>query len=359
MTEDLFADVEPAPQALVTGGRYRLPNRDGSHHPGGWMRATNLASALSDQRALMIWEAERILLGVRARPDLVDELSVMDVYAMEPAILRKELGRLVELAKQYAKADEGARRGRARHDMVERWHTAGVETGTPAMRAQLSSYRAVLDAHGLVAVPGLQERVIIVEELNVAGRLDTVLEDTAASMARGNPDWRIADLKTQRAFWSLMEVRAQLAIYAHADAMWNEETGRYEDMPPVDQELGHVMWMPKDRPEDWPADHAYDVQVLDIDLVKGWSTALRAYEICQDRSEAKSAATLRGMFRPLPAGASVAMTTVETYAARFASCETLADGSRLVEAARADGLWGPELAEAARRAAARIRSDTA
>lgn len=353
-TDDLFADVEPAPKALVTGGRYRLPNRDGSHHPGGWMRVSNLAAALSDQRALMIWEAERILLGFRARPDLLDELTVMDVYAMEPAVLRKELARLVDRAKEYARADEGARRGNARHTMVHRWHEAGVESGTPAMRAQLSSYREILDAHGLVAVPGLQERVVIIEELNAAGRFDTALYDKI-----NDGKIRIGDLKTQRAFWSLMEVRAQLAMYAHADALWDEERSCYVEAPDFDQELGHVMWMPKDRPEDWPADHAYDVQVLDIDLVKGWSTARRAFEICQDRSEAKSAATLRGMFRPLPAGVSVVMRSVETYAARFLECSTLEDGSRLVAEARADGLWGPELADAARRAAERIKRESA
>jgi hypothetical protein len=302
----------------------------------------------------MIWEAERILLGVRARPDLVDELSVMNVYEMDPGILRKELARLVERAKEYARADEGARRGRARHDMVEHWHTTGTEVGTPAMRAQLRSYREILDAHGLRAVPGLQERVVIIESLNAAGRYDTGLEDTL----NGGPV-RVGDLKTQRAFWSLMEVRAQLAMYAHADAMWDEERECYVDAPAFDLDLGHVMWMPKDRPEDWPIDHAYDVQVLDLDLRKGWATAQRAYEIVQDRSEAKSAATLRGMFRPLPVGASVALVSIETYAARFAACETLTDGSRLVEQARADGLWGPELSECALRAAERIRGQRA
>lgn len=351
---DLFEDVAPPAPRLITGGRYRLPNRDGSPHKGGWMRASNLAGALSDQRALMLWMQRMMLLGVRARPDLVDELSVMDVYAMEPADLRDALERIADRAVEYAKADEGARRGNARHTMVEHWHTNGAEIGTPAMRAQLRSYREVLDAHGLVAVPGLQERIIIVEELNVAGRFDTGLHDTI----NGGPV-RIGDLKTQRAFWSLMEVRAQLAIYAHADAMWNEASGTYEDAPVFDQGLGHVMWMPKDRPENWTEEHEHDVQVLDIDLVKGWSTALRALEIVQDRSEAKSAATLRGMFRPLPAGASVTIKTVEHYAALFDSCESLQDGSRLVAEAREAGVWGPELERAASAAAGRIRGQNA
>jgi hypothetical protein len=353
MTDDLFDDVEPAPRGLVTAGRYRLPNRDGSHHPGGWMRASNLAAALSDQKALRDWEVQMVLLGVRTRPDLVDELAVMDPAGMEPAVRRKELLQLAEDAKRAAKADEGARRGNARHTMVHRFHAAGVETGTPAMREQLRSYREVLEAHRLTPIPGMQERVVIVEALDCAGRLDTILWDEIGST------YRIGDLKTQRAFWSLMEVRAQLAIYAHADAMWDESAGRYVDMPPVHRELGHVMWMPKDRPEDWPEEHGHDVRILDIDLVKGWSTAQRAYEICRDRSEAKSVATLTGMFRPLPAGAVVTMRSVEDYARRFAECESWRDGSRLYEQARADGLWGPELERAAQAAAARLRAQSA
>jgi hypothetical protein len=351
MTDDLFDPTDRlfAPE-LITAGRYRLPNRDGSHHPGGWMRATNLASALSDQRALQDWMIQMTLLGVRARHDLVDELSVMDVDSMEPATLRKELLRIAEQARSYAKGDAGMRRGNARHDMVGRFHATGEEVGTPAMRAQLASYRAILDAHGLAPVDGMQERVVIVEEVNAAGRFDTVLQDV-----RGGPP-RIGDLKTQRAFWSLMEVRAQLAIYAHADAIWDEATGAYIDPPPFDRDLGHVMWMPKDRPEEWPEDHEHDVQLLDIDLVKGWRTALCAFQIVQDRSEAKSAAALRSMFRPLPVDAAVVMRTVETYAGLLGSAGTLAEVRRLVAEVRDAGLWCPELEMAATKTAVRIRA---
>jgi hypothetical protein len=337
-------------QPLITGGRYRLPNRDGSHRPGGWMRVSNLASALSDQRALMLWDTRMTLLGIRAAPSLVDELAMLDVDRMEPATLRKELERIAQEAKVYARADEGSRRGNARHAMVERWHATGEESGTAVMQGQLRAYRDVLEAHQLAPVPAMQERVVIVESLGVAGRFDTALQN----LANGGPI-RIGDLKTQRAFWSLMEVRAQLACYAHADAMWDEGAQRYVDAPVFDRTLGHVMWMPKDVPEDWDGDES-GVRVLDIDLVKGWATARRALEICADRSEAKSAATLRGMFRPLPMSAVMAMSRIDWYVTRFEECETLADGSLLVEQAKQEDVWGDELAGAARRAADRLKA---
>jgi hypothetical protein len=338
-------------QPLVTAGRYRLPNRDGTRRPGGWMRVSNLASAVSDQRALMLWMIRMTLLGIRAAPSLVDELSAMDVDRMEPATLRKELERIAQDAQRYAKSDEGSRRGNARHAMVERWHATGEESGTAVMQGQLRAYRDVLEAHQLAPVPAMQERVVIVESLGVAGRFDCALQD----LANGGPI-RIGDLKTQRAFWSLMEVRAQLACYAHADAMWDEGAQRYVDAPVFDRTLGHVMWMPKDTPEDWSTDESA-VRVLDIDLAKGWATAQRALEICRDRAEAKSKDTLTAMFRPLPAGVFPGLRCVEDYARRFAACETWEDGKRLRAMAVEAGVWGDELIGAARRAADRLKGE--
>jgi hypothetical protein len=349
--DPLFDEAEP-PAKLVTGGRYRLPNRDGSHHPGGWMRTTNLASALLDQKELQNWEVQQVLKGIRARPDLVDELLVMDLDEMSPTIARKELLRLAEEAKGYAGADEAKRRGLARHTMVERWHATGEMHGTTAMRAQLGAYVDILEAHQLAPVPAMQERIIICEELNCAGTFDTAVQDLAYGGAL-----KVADLKTQMRVWTLMQPRCQLAIYAHADAMWDKRANRYVDAPRFDRQWGAMVWMPREVPEDWDGPPEEQVRVIDLDLVKGWRTALRAHEICQDRAEAKSTATLRAMFRPLPAPVEVVLSDTEAYAARFAACGSREEGTRLFEEATAAGLWGPELAGCAALAAARLRAD--
>lgn len=359
---DPFDEAEAKPaQQLVTAGRYRLPNLDGSHHTGGWMRASNLAAALSDTRALSLWEQRMIMLGMRARPDLLESLAVLDVYRMDPNTLRKELEDIGWRLKEAAKADEGARRGNARHGMVEHWHTTGEEIGTPVMRRQLRTYRELLEAHRLRAMPGMQERIIIVESLNVAGKFDNILEDMCSNTNH------IGDLKTQRKFWSLLEVEAQLSIYSRADAIWDEGQGVYIDMPRVCQETGIIMWMPKE-PSHEPGTPALDpdepaakheVLLLNLDLERGWRTAQLAKSIVDMRSESKSVAVLRGCVRPLPASASVVMRTVEEYAARFRAVTTVAEGRRVRDDAKADGLWGPELMEEAKRAAARIKAQEA
>lgn len=342
---DLFDDAVPPPKSLVSGGRYRLPNQDGSHRPYGWQRTTNLVGAYSDTRGLALWLERMTLLGLRARPDLYEELHAMNVDGIDPSTLRSELAYLATQARNAAKADVGARRGSARHAMVAHWHEGGEVIGTPDMRAQLTQYNATLAAHRLVPAPGLQERVIIVEALNCAGRFDNVLRDELAGTDH------IADLKTQRRFWTLLEVRAQLAVYAHGDAMWDETAGVYVDMPKLDQELGFAMHMPQEPDE---LGKPRPVQILDIDLIRGWATAQRAYEVVCDRSEAKRVGTLRECVRPLPAPALVVVRTVEAYAQRFAEVTSRAEGTALYEEVRKAGMWCPELERAAHNAAARL-----
>lgn len=342
---DPFDEPALPTRELVTGGRYRLPNPDGSHHKGGWMRVTNLVGAYSDVRGLALWQQRMILLGLRTRHDLVEELYAMQVDKMDAATLKRELEHLATQAQNAAKADVGARRGSARHTMVAHWHEGGEVIGTPDMRRQLESYTEALIAHKLQPVPGLQERIIINEALNCAGRFDNVLTDLATDVMH------MADLKTQRRFWTLLEVRAQLAIYAHGDAMWDEEREVYVSMPKLDQELGHVMHMPQELGEDG---QPQPVQILNIDLVTGWRTAQRAYEVVRDRAEAKSAGTLRACVRELPAPALTVVRTVEEYAARFATVATKEEGRALVAEIKRAGMWVPELRACSKKAAARL-----
>jgi hypothetical protein len=344
--DPLFDEAEP-PAKLVTGGRYRLPNRDGSHRPGGWMRTTNLVSAYSDTRRLALWQARMILIGLRDRQDIFEELCSTPLERMDTDAARKALEDLAADAQSAARADVGRRRGDARHSMVQHLYEHDQVIGTWEMREHLDMYLKALDAHHLQAVPGLCERVIICEELGCAGRFDNVFEDLDTGTLH------IGDLKTQRMFWTLLEIEAQFAVYAHADAMWDAERGMYVDMPPVSRELGFAVHMPQAPDDDG---RLRPVEVLNIDLVEGWRTAHRALQNVKDRARARSAAYLRAAVRPLPAPVEAVLSTVEAYAARFAVVGTPAEGSALVSRAKADGVWGPELAGCAASAAQRLRS---
>lgn len=309
-----------------------LPGYDGKHKPRGYMRTTNLVSAYSDQRALQEWQIEMGLRGLAERFDLYERLKMMPEDAT-----RKDYVKFFEQAKEVAKADEGARRGTARHDMMQLWLERGIGRGTPDMLSQLDAFHEAERAHYLKSVVGLTERIVVCEPLECSGRFDDVVKDYTTG------ELKIRDLKTQKAFWSVLEVRAQLAVYANATAMWDDKQCCYVNPPRMSLESGIIFWMPTKMPESGPL-----VSVLEVDLVAGWKTAERAYEVVKDRSEARSKQALTTLARAVP------LPTVELYARLLRDVETIEQGSALVREATERGVWCAELAAVARASADRL-----
>lgn len=338
----------------LSGGRYRFPRRDGTHKPNGWQRVTNLVGAYSDEYSLRLWEIEQVLraLGDAGSP-LVSELwDTMPEFVEWTKSERKEwVGGFTEKCKTATKADAGSRFGNHRHSIVEEHHE-GLPAGhlKADARRHLSLYSSALIRNKLRAVEGMQERRVLIEELEAVGTLDNVLEDLAAG------PHHIGDLKTQKRFWTWLEIAAQLATYAHAEAVWELDGtggGRWVDMPvKVDQDRALVLWMPRESASDDPAVVAEwepHVDVYEVDIAAGWETAKRAYEVVKDRAAAKRARNPRGWLRPAPD-----ITATERMAGRFAAADTYGEGALLVAEAKATGLWGPMLGDCARDAHKRI-----
>jgi len=339
MLDDPFEIATPksARDEIIMGGRYRLPNLDGSHKPYGWQRVSNLVSAFSDQYALRLWELGEVLAGVAASDEVRAALLEAAPQTLSAADRRAWTERFIEQAKDASGANKAAKHGTARHAQVEGLH-AGLPTAhhSSGTRKALAMYSAALERHGLRALPHMQERRVLVEELEACGTLDNVLQTTGA-----DPTWWIADLKTQRKFWTWMEISAQLACYAHGDAVWNPVLGEWTPMPKVSQEVALVLWLP--RPEDEAGEP--EVHVYEVDIVAGWRRAKLARQIVQERSSGKHGAALR----PAPQA-----TETERWGARFAALDSLADGRKLVAAAKAAGVWDETLAQSARAAAERL-----
>ena len=347
----LPSQVVPAPQ-MVTGGRYRLPNRDGSAHKGGWTRATNLASAISDTKALGDWECRMTLLGVREAllqlyrvgplqlPAELWSLLTMPIEDMTPGEVRSGLMTLVEQFKALAKAELGAKRGNLAHNMVE-GHHAGLPPGPdipPETLDKLPDYVTKLQIHKLQALPGMQERQVMVESLNAVGTLDNILRDLCQHAGPDSMSDYIADLKTQKRFWSWLEICCQLALYAHGDAMWDPRAARWVDMPPVNQERALVAWMPWEHPSGDP-----QVDIYEVDIVKGWGALQVAFQAYNLRAEAKRKGDPWGWVRPAPR-----VGLLEAYGARLRDVSTRAEASAVYQEASAAGVWGEELEQVAR-----------
>lgn len=319
----------------TSAGRYKMPLLPGESGPksgGDWVprglqSATNLAGSIVESRELGIWERERTQLGLAVRPDLYERMAFavrrarhplhsdwsitrdMDgqittkgmgtVDLFSPGVrlaevapeLKAELALIHDEAKRQAGADAAARQGTNRHDVWEARGATGQLFGTPEINDQIERLEQLLADNHLRRVPGLSERVIRNVALRAAGRFDDILQDVRDGTLY------MADLKTKRRqFYTWLEVRIQMAVYASAEWMLSTPDGQvnvdvaapaYYTRGPghyVNQEVGIVLRMPAsgDAPE-----------LKRIDLVKGLAAAKLARQVCDMRSEAKSVAAHR------------------------------------------------------------------
>jgi hypothetical protein len=304
-------------------GRYKMPLLAGETGikalprgavpwvPGGLMSTTEMVSAFAESRALNIWEQEQAAIGMATMPSIFEEL-VLDVAGWRragvdfqnlrehPEVRRKLTGggnrELAELsimgrAKAAAGANEAREAGTHRHTAWEHFGKTGELIGTPEMQRQIRVMAELLNRHGFQIVPELSERVIRNCEVKAAGRFDNVLLHVRTDR------FLMADLKTKKkAFFTHMEVDAQLATYAYAEWMLEFplhvfRPGEPAPMPHyvpgprhhVDLTEGVVLVMPSNGAPPY---------LRRADLVRGWRTAQLARLIVDERAAGKSAERL-------------------------------------------------------------------
>lgn len=310
MTSSLFSNDKTHEDVKRFGERYNgryhmplLPGEEGVKAGGDWvprgvMSATNLAGALVDSRALSVWERERGQIGLALRPELFEKL----VYGVQSALLagadvdnlkdsdagRELVGLLAELhdlAKTAAGGNRAAAMGTNRHDAWEQRGLTGRLTGTPQIQREILAVEQLLREHGLVRVPGLQERVVRNTEANAAGRFDDIL------MSERTGRLYLADLKTKRkTFYSWLETWIQQWVYAGAEWMLATKQEISDGADPyvpgplhhVDQKSSILLRMPSDGAPPY-------LQRVDLEIAKRWALLARA--VVDARSEAKSTRT--------------------------------------------------------------------
>lgn len=227
MTEEDEFWMDSAPAADMYGidlpgrpkGRYIFPDPPGYVRPKGattgFMRMTNLVSAFSDQKALQDWRERMILMGILADEGLLfDELAAIDLDRMDPAKARELLKQFGNRCANRAGAENGARRGTARHLMLQNFLETGTIVGHRRMVLQMHSLLDALDRHRLEMIPGYAERRVCHPKYGVIGTLDCRVR----CLETGQEG--ILDLKTQRGFWSYLEIAGQQYGYDSAFWMW-------------------------------------------------------------------------------------------------------------------------------------------
>ena len=308
--DDLFDDAPAVPAYGVRAGRYRFPPPPGvDPSPNGWMRMTNLVSAFSDQRALQLWLERMTLLGLLAHEGTIyDEMSAMPDEELTPEAIE----RFAERAREAAGADIGARKGTARHRVLEHYLDTGAIGGHRRMQLQMEDLLEVMDRHDLEFIPDWSERVIWHPIAGgVMGRMD------ARVLCRRTGQIGVFDLKTQKRFWTYQEICGQLCGYDSAAWVWEGPEGpggrwvRY-NAPATDgsrwpdantltgrdggmcagKRVGIIAHMPRDGGR---------VQLHEVDLEYGAQVLSLAAQVVNLRSRGKSVTQGRGVggLRPL------------------------------------------------------------
>jgi hypothetical protein len=364
MTSDPFATAdslgeEERDPAVPTGGRYRLPELilhpdrtvgTGGHLKGGRQRVTTMVKAIAEARALDLWHQRLLVVGMVVRPDLYD-LACATWATMkdgDPKELKAALEDLADRILTAAGADVGATLGTAFHGFTEAQDLGLMHFARRIWHGKLKNYATGLQAQGLAVRQDYVERIVVVERYGLAGTLDRILEDLVAGVLR------IGDLKSQKRFWTWLEISAQLAAYAMADAMWDRASRSFVQMPKVDQDSAVVAWMPVAHPDGLDAmgtaGQEDGVDFFQVDLAKGREALELCHRVDRMRSEAKSKAQTWGTLRPAPH-----LTAVEAYAQRLDGVETPAEGSAVWAEIQKRGLsMDPVLTQVALDVAARF-----
>lgn len=218
--EGFYDDVPAEPEYGIRQGRYMYPDPPGykrAKGQRGFMRMTNLAAAFSDQIRLQHWRERMIMLGMRTDEGevLYDEFMATDLSQMKPDDAKAYLEQMADRIADAAGAGHGARRGTARHLMLQTMQEVGVLTGTRKMRLQWHSLVESLARHRLTPLPGWSERRVCNTRYGVMGTLDLAVRCELTGQVG------ILDLKTQRRFWTYQEIAGQQHGYDSAKWVWD------------------------------------------------------------------------------------------------------------------------------------------
>ena len=258
------------------GIRRTLDGRPYVHNPAAgkeviYTRVTTFIDCLEDKFFLEGWRAERTLMGLSVRDDLIERVQAADPDD------RDELRAIVADAQEAGGIHEAARKGTDRHGLVELIHKglplpADIDR---AALADLAAYRDLLAEWGLAPVPGTAERFVVNDELKMGGTPDVLMDWTGirrAAVALDLDKPVITDLKTGRVDYGAGKMAMQLAAYASCSTYDPAEPTTRRPLG-ASREIGLVIHLPLGQAR---------ADLYAVDLVVGWAgvqlaAAVRAF----------------------------------------------------------------------------------
>jgi hypothetical protein len=273
-TPGLVPMRQPRPEPpLDRYNRYVIPDPV-TGNPRAWTRATTWAKTVSDTFALTRWELRMAAVGFARRPDLLTAAAAVIDPDSEKG--KKKLNTLVEAAKEHAGATQRAHLGTALHEFAE-----AIDTGRPLadipkpFDEDIRAYREAM--RGVKVSSNYVEKICLLHDLGIAGTMDRLVAMHHWTGTDRLP--MVADLKTGTDLkHSWTEIAIQLALYAHADTVYDVVEQKHRNMTKVDQKQAMVIHL--------PAREGRCVLYL-IDIEAGWEMAqvcgtVRAYRQRKD-----------------------------------------------------------------------------
>lgn len=231
-----------------------------------YARSSSWGKPLEDLNALMGWKCRVTLLGVVAKPSLLDRARYV-VDALENP--RDALQSIANDALEVGGAHEQANRGTAVHgltDIVDQGRWDELNNLPASIQQDLVAYRHMLDDYEVE--PLAIETFTVQDDLRVAGTFDrlVLMEDDFFKCPKCLSLTYISDLKTSRTVNYPHSWAVQLAIYANSQPYDIERRTR-------------VSWAPRKPPcphrallIHLPA-HQARCDLYWIDIETGWQTA--------------------------------------------------------------------------------------
>jgi hypothetical protein len=252
-----------------------MPGQEQTGDRVGWTRCTTFAKAIADYFGLHKWDLRNTVIGMAMRPDLVEQVGVIDAETKDG---KTELDEIVAKAQETAGSRDASRKGTSIHRLAQ-----AVEEGRPLPKNIRADVRQAVEKYldmiktRLPNMPSeLAERLVCNPSMNYIGRLDRLNLDSAGV-------GRIVDLKSGQNVqqYGGLEISIQMALYTHATHMWNPAMGLWEPMPKVHLDYGLIAWCPVGG----------DPDLLEVDIVEGWNNAQLCQDVRMARTKAKGLIT--------------------------------------------------------------------
>lgn len=200
----------------------------------GYTRATTIAKILDDSSSLMAWNSRMTAIGLGLRPDLVA------LVATTPQDDKKTLDSLVKRASEAGGATVRRDLGTAVHGLLERRLKDPTFVAPDPYQADIEAILSALADAGLSFVDGMTERIVVNDEIEVAGTFDLLLTDGQETF--------VSDLKTGSSVkYGGLGFAIQLSIYANASNLYTQGPAKdgsediREPMPNVSKSAGIVI----------------------------------------------------------------------------------------------------------------------